>query len=254
MLNTLDSKDLTKVKIVDPKQLLREIEKLQQFGINLFSVIRVNQLPLQLQKILAQEGWPAHKNCRLILMGHGGKKLWSYLSKHLPAGPDPIDYFCADAANQFASNILGQGNFQLLYPGNSRVPLQQLGEIAGWHHPSPMGIGIQPKWGLWYAYRALLVTNIALEPTKASTSVSPCLSCIDKACLSACPASAIALDHGLALKCCVEYRLSTESLCSDRCLARLACPQSVEHQYSMEQVNYHYRHSLGTLKKYYQKH
>ena len=42
-------------------------------------------------------------------------------------------------------------------PGPLRTGLQQLGALVGWHQASRLMIGIDPEWGTWFAYRALVV-------------------------------------------------------------------------------------------------
>jgi epoxyqueuosine reductase QueG len=108
---------------------------------------------------------------------------------------------------------------------------------------------VNQVWGSWFAYRVVVLADTEFEPTSPLTAASPCHSCTEKPCLSACPAEA--LEHGdFSLKLCIDYRLREHSQCKAQCLARLACPIAPEHRYSMEQINYHYGRSMQTIEEY----
>lgn len=232
-------------------QLNREIEQLNKQGINLFSVIEIEAISDEMQISLSKLGWPPDRNYCLILLGNGGKSFWRNLKAQNITELNRVDQYSDSIAREFAQQALAGHDWELLYPGAPTIPLQQLGEIAGWHHPSPMGIGIQQQWGLWYAYRALLITDTPLETSQQPATPNPCDECKGQPCVTECPAKAVSNRLPFQLGLCVDYRLSENSTCSDRCLARLTCPQSSQHRYTMEQIKYHYAHSLKTMKEYY---
>lgn len=197
-------------------------------------------------------------------------------------GQDPIDAFAVKQASLAISTALhglfdqhrpAVGNQalapQFVYPSNAgqvtansnHPPLQRLGELAGWHQPSPLGTGINPRWGLWYAYRALVwlplplpmdVTLTARDNTAELTqSTSVCASCESQACISVCPATALSFLQAPDMNACAGYRMQAASDCSDRCLAREACPVNSDNRYPRQQINYHYRKALAGLLKYF---
>lgn len=234
-----------------PSKLQFGIDQLGTAGLNLFAVLDMKRLPEPGMARIA-EAMPSFANqARIILIGNGGRALWDAIPEAQWQQPDPIDRYSREAALRFARQVLTPNDYQLLYPGDSPVPLQQLGALAGWHTPSPMGIGINPTWGLWYAYRAVLITDAPLEEMRYPTPLPPCDDCTDKPCLSACPASALRTSAAIDMARCAGYRLAPESDCADRCLARLGCPVSIERRYTLDQVRYHYRLSLETLRHYF---
>jgi epoxyqueuosine reductase QueG len=106
--------------------------------------------------------------------------------------------------------------------------------------PSPIGTLIHPDYGLWHAYRGALVfaEHIALPPSAARPS--PCETCQDKPCLSACPVNAFA-SGGYAVNACLDHISGDHGAeCLHRgCLARRACPVGQRFRYSTEQTRFH---------------
>jgi epoxyqueuosine reductase len=238
------------VAISPHEQLKQGINTLFAKGLNLFSILDYSTLPKNAQASLADFHFPLTASTRIVLIGHGGKSLWGRLQINA-ATPDPIDQYSQAAAIAFAKETLGENEYRLIYPSDEPIALQQLGTMAGWHTPSPLGLGIHPHWGLWYAYRAALLTNATLPVMVEPTPKRPCDRCLEKPCLSSCPAGALSEARQISMDQCAAYRLSDTTSCGDRCLARMSCAVSNEHRYTLEQIQYHYRLSLETLRHYY---
>lgn len=161
--------------------------------------------------------------------------------------PDPVDNYTMRAAGSVFGN-----DAIIVYPVNRRIPLRALGKLAGWHHDSPLGLGIHPVFGLWFAYRAVIMSRADFTPLEDEfdgEAGSPCESCRDKPCITACPASA-AIESGFEVQRCSDYRVELDSPCQFRCISRLACPVGRAHRYVPDQMAYHYRHSLAAIKRY----
>ena len=155
------------------QKLQHGIEQLNSEGLNLFAILKFNRLPEQVRSCFAAFDIPFSDESRIILIGHAGKTLWKCLQKVDMQGHDPIDQYSREAATRFAQNVLNKADYQIAYPGETPVALQQLGTIAGWHTPSPLGLGINPQWGLWYAYRAAILTNTPLPEVLFPTTCTP---------------------------------------------------------------------------------
>jgi len=223
-------------------------EPLSRAGLNLQAVFNLSDLPADIAGSVAATG-----NFRqLILIGHGGGLIWSaVMASRFKKSTDPIDMFSIDHVKQWFALHAPEVSFEMIYPFSQQpVALQKLGELAGWHHPSPFRIGINQPWGSWFAYRVAVLADSCFEPTQRFCSASPCDACVDKPCIAACPASAMA-DGDLSLNECVAYRLKSGSACKHQCLSRLACPVGVEHRYSSEQINYHYERSMWSIREHY---
>ena len=63
-------------------------------------------------------------------------------------------------ARQFMQREVGRRRLPDPCPSWSpTVNLQNLGQLLGWHTSSPLMIGIHPEYGLWSAYRVLMLAN-----------------------------------------------------------------------------------------------
>jgi len=238
------------METIDIGQLSAAVSELASRGLNLFSVFPVGTLPAGVAASLNQPGLPPGDENRVILIGHGGGRLWQSLDQAHWQHTDPIDNFSHAAAQRFCQQVLQGYRHQIIYPGTHPVALQQLGSAAGWHSDSPLGLGIHPHWGLWFAYRAVILTDAALPEIRQPRPPAACDQCPDQPCISHCPSRALSPAGQIDMSRCGNYRLEVDSPCSDRCLSRLACPVAGEHRYTLEQINYHYRLSLETLRHY----
>lgn len=235
---------------------LRQLEAGREFlagaSLNLFAVLDCATLPPPIAEAMRGQGIPLAEYRRLVLVGHGGRRLWEALQAHGLETADPVDHYSVTRTSYFLRHYLPDPSVLWLYPDTPYlVPLQQLGQLAGWSYPSPLGQGIHPAYGVWFAYRAAFLTTLALPLRHEPPQPSPCDACPDKPCIRACPVGAVRPER-FDVDGCARYRLGGQSPCADRCLARLACPFFPEHRYSLPQVQYHYRHSLATLRTWYE--
>lgn len=223
---------------------------LSENGLNLAAVLACDRLPADVAALLADEGIDLSAYGRMVLLGNGGRRFWEAFSAAKMTGDDPVDRFSVNVTTCFIEVYLPPAAWRLLYPGPLPLPLQRLGELAGWCHPSPLGSGVSGEYGLWFAYRAAFVTAVELPVLITPAGESPCRSCMTHDCVVACPSRAVQRDAALDLDACVNHRLLPASSCAERCLARLACPYAAEHRYTDAQLSYHYRHSLNSLGRY----
>lgn len=223
-------------------------EGLSEKGLNLQAVLNLSELPAELLKKLQAIEPSLNQFNQILVVGHAGRLFWEKIKKDIGELKHPVDDFSRKCVESFLSKNASVKNFKLIFPSNKPVGLQQLGIVAGWHFESPFRVGINNKWGSWFAYRAVALLESNFK-TQKMVSSSPCSTCIERKCVSSCPVDA--LNQGdLALETCMNYRMSENSQCADRCLSRLACPIANEHQYSIEQIQYHYRLSYRTIKKF----
>lgn len=227
-----------------------DFSALDRVGLTLHAVFDLDALPADLLARLREDFDPQHRFCQLILVGNAGRALWDAIGATGPAAADPIDEFSAASVEHWFSERFAGCARRIIYPGPGFVDLQALGRLAGWHHDSPLMLGVLPEWGSWFAYRVAMMTAGELTPSKPLSSASPCASCVSKACIAACPAGAMASGR-LALEACVDFRRRPGSPCAATCLARLSCPVGADHRYSEEQMRHSYAHSLRAIERHW---
>ena len=141
---------------------------------------------------------------------------------------------------------------RLLMPNDRPfAPFQQWVMRAEGTRPSPLGLLIHPRYGLWQAFRGALLLDVPVadralrELNRAGEGVHPCDSCVAKPCLTACPVAAYS-GEGFAHAACISHIRSPEGkACAGRCLARNACPHGAEWRYPAEVQAFHQRAFTG---------
>lgn len=219
-------------------------------GLNLHAVFDLAALPPEVRAGLGVSEAALAPYRQLILIGHLGRDFWAAAKARGLHGADPLDQFVSECVNRWMVHSLPEQVWHQVFPGPAPVGLQRLGDLAGWHHPSPFWVGVDAEWGSWFAYRAVLLADTDLPVTPRRDTTSPCDRCVDKPCVSACPAGALASEPTGAwrLHACLDARKRPGSACVDRCLARNACPLGEPHRYSDEQIAYHYLQSMRHIR------
>ena len=226
-----------------------DFSALDHVGLNLHAVFDLQGLPSAMRaRLLAGAGDEADHR-QLIMIGNAGRRLWAAVEAARLDSADPIDDFSVGSVEQWFADRFPENRCRILYPGRAGIDLQSLGRLAGWHHPSPLLLGILPPWGTWYAYRVVLLADTALPASTPLRSEPPCERCSGRPCISNCPAGA--MDSGsLALDACVAFRRAPGSPCAATCLAREHCPVGAEHRYCEAQMRHSYSRSLAEIERY----
>lgn len=235
-------------------------------GINLFAVIRVDDVNGHARLAFERAGVLLTDDQRLVLLGSGGPDLWTALLDRgirpkAREGEHPVDNYATTVAQAFIERFVAPSRAELLYPSPRAVPLIGLGEQLGWSAPSALGMGINADYGLWFAYRALILTDAALAPTSRPVAADPtslCWQCSEQhalksaptPCVAACPSRAVGAVGEFELETCVDYRLEERSPCDQDCIARRACPVAEGNAYPTEQLRYHMLLSMPALKRW----
>ncbi len=221
-------------------------EILSDNGLNLLHVFNISALP---HSIIDSLGLQQSKYQQLILVGHGGRKLWNFLPQTRPHPENRIDDFSQATITNWLNTAHPTLNYELVYPLSQTINLITLGQLAGWHHESPFKVGINSQWGTWFAYRAVILANSQFKVSPPFEPPSPCTSCQHKPCISHCPAGACE-SGSLNINTCINYRKQAESNCMNTCHARLSCPVQQKHRYTDAQLDYHYTESLKIINQF----
>ncbi|WP_144392520.1 hypothetical protein [Pleionea sediminis] len=222
-----------------------------EVGLNMHHIFSIPALSGDLLKPVKELNININDYSQLIMIGHSGNKLWRSIPENYKNNQHPVDSFCVDFFSEQFKKHYPKIKFKVLYPRHTNplvhFNLQKFGDLAGWHHTSPMRIGINESLGTWFAYRLLVIAQSDFLISQKIKTQSPCESCEDIPCEKACPVQAVTRNGNYDWRRCFEYRASANSQCNNRCLARMSCPIAQNNQYSLEQIQYHYNLSLSHL-------
>ncbi|MGC4407282.1 ferredoxin [Rhizobium rosettiformans] len=188
------------------------------------------------------DGTPA---AAVVLIGVAGATMWPHFERWRMAqadhgGADPLDRWSKMVIDQVANEVGAEAR----YPSEAPYqPFQRWAMRAEGLKPSPLGILIHPRFGLWHSYRGALLfrTWDEAQEEQAVTALHPCETCVEKPCLTACPAGAISLD-GFDVAACRAHLATPQGqggCMVSGCLARNACPIGVGYRYPDSQLRFH---------------
>jgi hypothetical protein len=114
----------------------------------------------------------------LVLIGLAGRVGWSAFAAS-PEARDgvghPLDRWSQRVIEALARELGAKAFFP--FGGPPFWPFQQWARRAEPVHPSPIGLLIHPRYGLWHSYRGALGFRDALDLPKPVAVPSPCESC-----------------------------------------------------------------------------
>jgi hypothetical protein len=179
----------------------------------------------------------------IVLAGMAGREGWSGFAASPEARDgfdNPLDRWSRRLIETLAADLGARAFFP--FGGPPYWPFQQWARRAEPVHPSPIGILIHPRYGLWHSYRGALGLRDALDIPEPAAVVSPCESCTGRWCLSACPVGAFS-GFGYDVAACAGHVKSAAGAdcMASGCRARRACPVGSEHAYGPEQANFFMR-------------
>lgn len=148
-----------------------------------------------------EDGRPTHT---LVLMGFTGGRQWPIFAaspEFHDGKAEPLDRWSRRVAMELAHQTGGTAIFPITGP--AWWPFQRWAQRAEGLSVSPLGLLIHPEFGLWHACRgALLFAGFLLVPAPL-TAPAPCVACLSKPCLTACPAGAVTL-AGFRAETCAQ--------------------------------------------------
>jgi hypothetical protein len=176
----------------------------------------------------------------IVLVGMTGREGWGAFAAS-PEARDGARHPLDRWSSRVIEALAGELGAKALFPfgGPPFWPFQQWARRAEPVHPSPIGILIHPRYGLWHSYRGALGFREALAVPEPAAVPSPCETCAGRWCLSACPVGAFSgLGYDVAA-CAGHLKSASGADCmGGGCLARRACPVGVEHAYGPEEASF----------------
>lgn len=194
----------------------------------------------------------------VVIVGNIGGHIWPRFRADEPTGPDPLDEWTRSELTPIAARF----GAMFIHPSDEPYqPFQRWAQRADDVWQSPIGLLIHPEHGLWHAYRgAFLFPEPVSGLPPMGGHVSPCLSCVERPCLSACPVDAFTVGHGSTVvdgqpavasydpvSCrghVVDATVMPDCL-HHGCAARVACPVNADGVYGPDQMEFHMRAFAG---------
>ncbi|TPK73412.1 4Fe-4S dicluster domain-containing protein [Mesorhizobium sp. B2-4-17] len=177
----------------------------------------------------------------VLLVGQAGAAPWPHFlrwrQKQPRAVANPLDTWSRDVIGAVAEKF---GARAVSPSDRPYLPFQQWAMRAEGLKPSPLGILMHPRYGLWHAYRGALLfaDEIALPEVREAPHL--CDTCVDKPCLKSCPIDAYSAE-GFAYQACLAHvrGANGEPCRSGGCLDRYACPYGASYRYPPEVQAFH---------------
>lgn len=186
----------------------------------------------------------------VLLVGHGGGTIWPHFTAWLKAQEhdpdDPLDAWSRDVINGIAVRF----GARAVYPFDKPwLPFQQWAMRAEGLKPSPLGILMHPRFGLWHAYRGALLFDVDISIQAPGNPIHLCDVCGGKDCMNSCPAGAVSGADFDAEACAGWLRSDDGKPCRfGGCVARAACPHG-DFRYGAEQAAFHMAARMRGLKE-----
>ncbi len=176
-----------------------------------------------------------------VMIGNAGSAMVAHVPGMPDADPadDPVNRWTRDVMTPIAASLGAEVVFP--FDGPPWHPFVSWMTATGQAFISPLGLAIHPEFGLWFALRAALLFPTRL-PLAQAEARSPCLTCVDRPCLSTCPVSAFDGETYAADACRDHLATPRGTDCmSQGCRARRACPVGTAWRYHPAHANFHMR-------------
>lgn len=185
----------------------------------------------------------------VLLVGNAGAGYWQVFTRWRARQPAPLcNPLDAWSREVIAAVAFAVGARVVMPSDRPFAPFQQWVARAEGLKPSPLGVLMHPRFGLWHAFRGALLFDAPLADRASrgpATAMHPCDSCSAKPCLSTCPVGAYAV-AGFDHRACIAHLRGPEgAACAHVCLARNSCPYAREWRYPAEVQAFHQRAFIG---------
>jgi hypothetical protein len=189
----------------------------------------------------------------MVVIGNGGGAFWDAFQADCRAHPghadvpDPLDAFTRRtvAAAVVAVGLPGPVLYPFDFPATP-VSFVHLAECAGLGRRSLLGVLLHPVYGPWLALRAAVAVPFVAAAPRPADGFDPCPTCVERACVAACPADAVTA-AGWDVPRCAGHRARPDDPCAARCHARFDCVIGREHRYPAAALAYHQKRARPLL-------
>lgn len=172
-----------------------------------------------------------------------GPRMWPLFkasAEYMDSDPDPLDRWSKRAIRPHASAMQGEAVFPS--DGPPFAPFIAWASATGRFWQSPSGMLVHDVAGLMISIRGAIRTKGAVAGQNVP-SPSPCKTCRDQPCRTACPVDALSAQKGYDVPACRAFLDTADGLdcLQNGCKARRACPISQSFTRDPEQSAFHMR-------------
>ncbi|MDE3175584.1 MAG: hypothetical protein KGM15_05665 [Pseudomonadota bacterium] len=181
----------------------------------------------------------------LLLLGFTGAEQWPVFAASPEAADGlahPLDRWSRRVISALGARLGGEPLFP--FDGPPYWPFQAWARRAEPVFPSPLGLLIHPRFGLWHNYRGALAFAEPLDLPARPEAASPCANCAQKPCLSTCPVGAFS-PAGFDPDACAGFMRAGGACREEGCAARRACPVGREYAHAPAQSLFYMRAFLA---------
>lgn len=177
----------------------------------------------------------------ILLVGQAGDAPWPHFMRWRHTQPadiaNPLDSWSRNVIEEIARRF---GARAVSPSDKPYLPFQRWAMRAEGLKPSPLGILMHPRYGLWHAYRGALLFDAEISIQEPPETIHLCDLCIGKPCLKSCPVEAYS-GAGFAYEACLGHvRSQAGAACRmSGCLDRNACPHGKAYRYRADAQAFH---------------
>ncbi|TRD00633.1 hypothetical protein FJV76_18030 [Mesorhizobium sp. WSM4303] len=176
-----------------------------------------------------------------LLVGQAGAAPWPHFLRWRERQPQTIANPLDTWSRQVIGAVAEKFGARAVSPSDRPyLPFQQWAMRAEGLKPSPLGILMHPKYGLWHAYRGALLFEDEISIEASEASIHLCDTCVEKPCIKSCPVDAYSTEGFAYQSCLAHVRGANGSPCrSGGCLDRNACPYGTVYRYPPDVQAFH---------------
>jgi hypothetical protein len=177
----------------------------------------------------------------VLLVGQAGAAPWPHFLRWRERQPrtmsNPLDTWSRQVIGAVADTF---GARAVSPSDKPYLPFQQWAMRAEGLKPSPLGVLMHPRYGLWHAYRGALLFEDEIPFQPPQTAIHLCDACVGKPCMKSCPVEAYS-PAGFAYEPCLAHVRGPngEACRSGGCLDRNACPYGIGYRYPPDVQAFH---------------
>ncbi len=176
----------------------------------------------------------------LVLLGPLEPGFWAHFTaseEYRDGAANPLDRWSARVIGKLAGALGAQAFFP--FGGPPYQPFIQWAQDSGRAHLSPVGLLVHDVAGLMVSYRGALGFTQKIDAPHAGPS--PCTTCVEQPCITACPVDAFAGEGYDVVACKADLDRPANTCMTQGCAVRRACPVSKSYGRVEEQSAFHMR-------------